>query len=400
MPFRECSAVEERISMLREWDTGAFTVSEVAARYAVARETFYFWKRRRDSGCERWFEEASRAPQVCPHATSAAAIAAILAMRERHVHFGPKKIRAKLAATQPDLIWPAASTIGAILKRHGLVVAKARRRCPLAQGEIKNGAAAPNEEWAIDFKGWFRTADGERCDPLTVSDTASRYLIATRITAPTHDGVKAVLERAFREVGLPDAIRSDNGSPFGSTGAGGLSRLSVWFLRLGIEPRYIPPSSPQDNGRHERMHRTLKAETTRPPAACWQQQQVRFNQFRRHYNDERPHEALGQTPPAAHWQPSRRQMPARPDEPWYDADHEVRRVRGDGAIKWRGEHVFIGEALAGEAVGIAELDNGCHVVRFIGCDLGVIDRTRRFHRFAPPRARLRVAAKSIRTDAE
>jgi transposase InsO family protein/transposase-like protein len=398
MPFRESCAVEERIAMLREWDTGAFTVSEIAARHGVSRETFYVWKRRRESSCTRWYEAASRAPQTCPHATSSDEIASIVAMRERFVHFGPKKIRARLACAHPGMIWPAASTIGAILKREGLIRPKPRRRRPVAQGEVASGADTPNGEWAIDFKGWFRTADGDRCDPLTVSDTASRYLIATRITAPTHDGVKAVLEQAFRDFGLPDAIRSDNGAPFGSTGAGGLSRLSVWFLRLGIEPRYIPPSSPQHNGRHERMHRTLKAETTQPPAQCWQQQQVRFNQFRRHYNEERPHEALGQTPPVTHWKPSRKTLPAELAEPWYDANHEVRRVRGDGAIKWRGEHVFIGEALAGEAIGIAELDNGSRIVRFLAHDLGVIDRDRRFHRFAPPRARLRCAVKPAETN--
>lgn len=158
----------------------------------------------------------------------------------------------------------------------------------------------------MDFKGWFRTLDGTRVDPLTVSDTASRYLVGIRIARPTHDGVEAALTRAFGDVGMPDAIRSDNGSPFGSTGAGGLSRLSVWLLKLGIEPRFIPPAAPQDNSRHERMHRTLKDETTKPPAGPWMQQQMRFNLFRRAYNEERPHEALGQTPPASHWSPPRR----------------------------------------------------------------------------------------------
>lgn len=203
--------------------------------------------------------------------------------------------------------------------------------------------------------------------------------------------MKTVLERVFERIGLPDAIRSDNGAPFGSTGAGGLSRLSVWFLKLGIEPRFIPPASPQDNGRHERMHRTLKAETARPPAHHPGQQQVRFNIFRASYNEERPHEALGQTPPASHWRPPRRHLPSRIDEPWYDPDHEMRRVRTDGSIKWRGEHVFIGEALAAEPVGLIEHERGGHLVRFASRDLGLIDPAGRFHRFAPPRARLRSA---------
>ena len=391
MAFRERSAVEERIAMFADWDTGAFAAGELARRYGVSRETFYVWKRRRESGEELWYEEFSRAPGSCPHATADEAWAAIVAMRLRSPRFGPKKIRAKLLSERPRVSWPAASTIGDILKREGLVVTKDRRRKPVAQGEIVSGAEAPNGEWAIDFKGWFRTRDGTRCDPLTITDTASRYLLLTRIVDPNWAGVRCAMERVFADFGLPDAIRSDNGAPFGSTGAGGLSALSVWWLRLGIEPRYIRPASPQDNGRHERMHRTLKAETTRPPAQSLREQQKRFDTFRDHYNEERPHQALDQTPPERHWTPSPRPYPKHLEEPWYDADHQVRRVRHAGQIKWRNDDVFIGEALIGECVGVAELENGRHIVRFCGRDLGVIDQDLRFHRFAPKRARLRSA---------
>jgi transposase InsO family protein len=391
MPFKETCAMEERIAMLREFDSGAFTVGELSRRYGVSRETFYVWKRRRDAGQERWFAELSRAPAHHPHATAGAQVARIVAMRERFPRFGAKKIRSKLIEARPTVEWPAASTIGDILKREGLIVAKERRRRPLPVGEIVAGSHEPNGEWSIDFKGWFRTRDGERCDPLTLEDTASRYLVETRIVDPTWAGVRMALERVFDAVGLPDAIRCDNGSPFGSTGAGGLSSLSVWWLRLGIEPRYIPPASPQDNGRHERMHRTLKEETARPAAATTAEQQARFDVFRRHYNEERPHEALDQTPPAKHWRPPARRLPQRLEEPWYDADHEVRRVRPPGTIKWRGEQVFIGEALVGELVGLTELERGGHIVRFCGRELGVVGRDLRFLRFAPPRARLRFA---------
>ncbi|MCB1527762.1 MAG: transposase [Hyphomicrobiaceae bacterium] len=393
MAFRESSPVEERIALFNAYESGAFTVVDLCERYDISRETFYVWKRRRDAGDARWFDEKSRTPGHCPHATPSETVAAILALRQRFPRFGPKKIRARLALDQPGLILPAASTIGDILKREGLIEKRPRRRRSIAQGEIVAGSDVPNGEWAIDFKGWFRTRDGERVDPLTVSDTASRYLVAARITPPTHDGVKAAMERVFNEVGLPDAIRSDNGAPFGSIGAGGLSRLSVWFLKLGIEPRYIPPASPQDNGRHERMHRTMKDETARPPARFRHEQQYRFNVFRRLYNEERPHEALDQVTPASLWTPSKRTMPRTLDEPWYDADHQVRRVRPDGTIKWRGEHVFIGEALVREPVGLAEQERGGYIVRFCGRDLGMIDFAGRFHRFAPPRARLRSAPK-------
>lgn len=399
MPFKESCRVEERIALLRAYESGAFTVAELAANYGVSRETVYQWKRRREAGDARWFEERSRAPGHCPHATPPDVIAAIVALRGRFPRFGPKKIKARLTMDRPDLAWPAASTIGDILKREGLIVPTLSRRRALDRGAVVAGSDVPNGEWAMDFKGWFRTVDGERIDPLTVSDTASRYLVEVRITPPTHDGVKGVLTWVFNWVGLPDAIRSDNGAPFGSTGAGGLSRLSVWLLKLGIEPRFIPPSSPQDNGRHERMHRTLKAETAKPPARYREEQQVRFNVFRQLYNEERPHEALGQETPASCWTPPRRAMPSRIEEPWYDPDHEVRRVRPDGTIKWRGEHVFIGEALARETIGLAEQENGGHIVRFCGRDLGVVDRVGRFHRFAPPRARLRSAPEPAKEDA-
>lgn len=396
MPFQETSVLAARISVLKDYDTGVFTVAELARRYGVSRETIYVWQRRRAAGDAKWFEGRSHAPHTCPHVTRPEYEAAIIATRERFPHFGPKKIRAWLAREQPGIDWPACSTMGDILKRAGLVEARRRERRPIAQGEIAPRDLAPNVEWAIDFKGHFRTRDGQRCDPLTVTDTASRYLIATRIVAPTTHGVTRAFEEIFNNYGLPASIRSDNGSPFGSTGAGGLSSLSVWFLKLGIEPIHIRPSSPQENGRHERMHRTLKAQTTVPAAATKDEQQARFDMFRHHYNRERPHEALDQTPPAAHWSPSLRALPMLLEEPWYDADYEVRRANHKGCIKWRGEHIFIGEALAGSTVGITKIEDGQHLVRFATRDLGVIDQTFGFHRFAPPRPQLHCAAQAER----
>jgi transposase InsO family protein len=383
--------MEERVGLFRDYDTGVFSVSDLCRRYGISRETFYVWKRRRDSGDDHWFEELSHAVEWCPHATSGQLIKRIVAVRVKFRYFGPKKIKKWLETNVTDVSWPAASTIGDILKRAGLVDERRQRRRPIALGEIVSPAVAANDEWAIDFKGWFRVFDGTRCDPLTITDGASRYLIEVRIVEPTTAGVRRAMERVFKEVGLPSAIRSDNGSPFGSVGAGGLSSLSVWWLKLGIEPRYIPPSSPQDNGRHERMHRTLKAETSKPAAKTVAEQQRRFDRFREHYNEERPHEALDQQPPAKLWQPPRRKLPKRLEDPWYDANHKVRRVRPNGVIKWGGELVFIGEALAGEPVGLAEHESGNHIVRFCTRSLGTIDRNLRFLRFAPPRARLRVA---------
>ena len=276
---------------------------------------------------------------------------------------------------QPGTAWPATSTIGDILKREGLVEPRQRRRKRIDCGNIIAGSNAANGEWSIDFKGWFRTMDTTRCDPLTIVDTWSRYLIELHIVEPTMKGVKCAMEGVFRDYGLPSAIRSDNGAPFGAAGAGGLSRLSVWWLKLGIEPRYIPPASPQHNGRHERMHRTLKAETTRPPARCAKEQQQRFNRFRDYYNHERPHEALDQKMPGSLWRPSSRLFAGAECNPWYDADWEMRRVRKNGQMKWRSQDIFIGEAFGGEPVGLLELEKGGHLVRFLSGILVSSDQT-------------------------
>src|SRR5262249_17220482 len=211
----------------------------------------------------------------------------------------------------------------------------------------------------------------------------SRFLIDIRIVPPTIEGALPVFTEAFLAYGLPLAIRCDNGAPFGSRGAGGLTRLSAWWLKLGIEPHFIRPASPQENGRHERMHRTLKAQTSHPPASNMAEQQARFDAFRWHYNEERPHEALDQRLPAEGYSSSPRPMPDRVEDPWDDADHQVRRVRRSGEINWNGELVFISAALIGELVGITELETGDHLVRFCDRDIGLIDRRGRFGRFAP-----------------
>jgi transposase InsO family protein len=390
MPFKEICRLEQRVRLMADYDTGAFTVTELCRRNEISRDVFYELKARRESGEEAWFVDRSHATHSCPHRTPEALVAEILAVRRRFPHFGPKKVRAWLMHQRPQAPWPAASTMGDILKREGLVKDKPQRRRPIAQPAALVSAQAPNDEWAIDFKGWVRTADGTRCDPLTLTDTFSRYLLEARLRPVSIEGVKPVLERMFRAYGLPRAIRCDNGTPFGSEGAGGLTRLSVWWLKLGIQPHFIPPASPQDNGRHERLHRTLAEQVIPTPAATPAALQRRLTEFRRHYNHERPHEALGQVPPAARWSPSPRAMPARLEDPIYGADCEVRRVRGNGYIKWTNDFVFIGDALTGQLVAIDEHDQGRHIVSFCELPLGAIDGRGRFLRFAPPRHRLRL----------
>mgnify|MGYP002779741975 CR=1 FL=1 len=392
MAFVEQSRLEQRVAMLADYDTGLFTVSALCAVYGVSRETFYVWRARRAQGAPDWFCDRSHAPASCPHRTPDALAQAALAVRRRFPHFGPKKIHAVLAREQPAIAWPAPSTIGEILARAGLVAPKARRPRRVEAGPAAGaGVRAAHEEWACDFKGWFRTRDGVRCDPLTLTDRASRFLLAARIVPPTAKGVRPVFEQAFAEHGLPGAMRCDNGPPFGGAGPAGLTRLSVWWLRLGIEPRFIRPGTPGDNACHERLHRTLKDQTACPPAGSAAEQQARFDAFCAHYNEERPHEALDQGLPVEHLTPSPRPYPKRLPEPWYDADHEVRRVRRAGDVKWRGGQVFLGEALAGELVGLAEVDGERWAVRFCGVTLGSLDPHGRFRRLGPQRHRLHPA---------
>jgi transposase InsO family protein len=396
MPFLETCRMEERIRMLSDYESGNWSVSELCRRYAVCRDTFYEWDKRRKSGDQDWFMDRSHAALRCPHRTEPAMVKEIIKLRRRFPHLGPRKLVAMLERRTPETTWPAASTIGDILKQAGLIKPVKRRRRALDQRRLPFAAVeAANDEWSTDFKGWFRTGDQERVDPLTMTDSHSRFLIEVEIVPATIEGARPVFERAFRAHGLPLSMRCDNGPPFGSSGAGGLTRLSAWWLRLGIEPHFIRPASPQENGRHERMHRTLKAQTSTPSAANAGEQQARFDAFRRHYNEERPHEALGQRPPAELYTASPRAMPDRVEDPWYDADHQVRRVRRTGEIRWKGSQVFVSEALVGELVGIAELETGDHVVRFCDLDVGLINRRDVFSRFAPPRPGLREPAEDV-----
>ena len=385
MPFKETSRMEERIRMFLEYESRNWNVSELCRRHSISRDTFYEWRKRKQGGDPEWFRDRSHAPLQCRQTTDAAIAEKVIAARRQFPHLGPRKLLALLDRQAPKIDWPAASTIGVILKRAGLVAPVKRRRRPLDQRRPCTPVTGPNDEWSVDFKGWFRTLDQCRIDPLTVADGHSRFLIELQIVAPTTEGVRPCFERAFREHGLPLAIRCDNGSPFGSRGAGGLTKLSAWWMKLGIVPHFIRPASPQENGRHERMHRTLKAQTSTPPARNAGEQQARFDAFREHYNKERPHEALGQRPPAEAYTQSQRAMPDHEQDPWYDADHQTRRVRSNGEIKWQGEFIFVSEALVDQLVGIAELETGDHVVRFCNLDIGLIDHRGLFTRFATPR---------------
>ena len=386
------SVAEEKLRFIAAYERGDLTMTALCASFGVSRQAGYELVARWHAEGAAAVQPRSRAPHRRAQAIAPAHAAAVLALRRERPFWGPKKLRAVLRRRQPEETWPAASSIGDLLRREGLSEARRRRRTALPVTRPFAPVNEPNDLWCIDFKGWFRTRDGQRCDPLTITDADSRMLLVCRIVAPTRAGVTPAMEAAFRAFGLPRAIRSDNGPPFASTGAGGLSRLSVWWVKLGIALERIAPGAPQQNGRHERMHGTLKAETTRPPAADPAEQQRRFDAFRHDFNAVRPHEALDQATPASRYAASPRPYPARLDEPWYDADHLVRRVRPTGEIKWGGEAIFVSEALAGEPVGIAETPAGDWIVRFADIDLGLIDRrTHKLRRFAAGRPSRRKA---------
>jgi len=371
--------MDQRVAFIADWLRNEWTMTELAARYEISRKTGYKWVDRYVADPEHGLAERSRAPKAHGRAVAEESRDAVLALRRAHPRWGPKKLRAILMERQPRAAWPAASTMGDLLRRAGVSQPRRRTRYVVPITQPLAAAQAPNDVWTADFKGWFRTADQTRCDPLTVADACSRFIFCCRIVAPSERGVRPWFERAFRDHGLPLAMRTDNGSPFATTGAGHLSHLAVWWLKLGIQLDRIDRGHPEQNGRHERFHLTLQQETTTPPAATPRQQQRRFDRMRREFNTVRPHEALGQTPPARHYVPSPRPYPGRLEDPWYDATHQVRRVKASGQIKWQGERIFVCEAVRGELVGLAETERGDWLVRFMQVELGRIDRqTRRF----------------------
>lgn len=384
--------MEQRIALIADWLRDESSMTELAARYGVSRKTAYKWVARFEADPAHGLAEQSRAPHAHGRAMGDPERRAILALRRAHPRWGPKKLRAVLATREPRVAWPAPSTMGDLLRREGLSQPRRRTRYPVPRTQPLAAAEAPNDVWAVDFKGWFRTGDGQRCDPLTVTDAFSRAVLCCRIVAPAERGVRPWLERTFRTYGLPRALRSDNGPPFATTGAARLSHLAVWWLKLGIALDRIDPGHPEQNGRHERFHGTLQREATQPPAPSARQQQRRFDRVCREYNTERPHEALGQRPPAQLYTASPRPYPAHLVEPWYDATHQVRRVKQTGQIRWHGDMIFVSEAVRGEPVGLAETERGDWIVRFMHVELGRIDRTTR--RFTPawPRRYLSVPA--------
>ncbi len=376
--------MEQREALITEWLRKERPIAELSRAYGISRKTVYKWLERFEQQGRAGLADRSRAPHHSPQAIAAAAAAEIVGLREKRPHWGARKILQRLEQDQPGAAWPAASSIGALLKREGLIQPRRVRRKTPPQSEPLAHAMAPNQVWCADFKGWFYCGDGTRCDPFTITDAWSRYLLRCRATEKT-DGphVRALMEAVFREYGLPEAIRTDNGSPFASRAPGGLSRLSMWWLQLGIRHERIPPGRPDQNGRHERMHRTLKQETASPPAANLRRQQQAFVDFEQVYNQERPHEALEGKTPAQLYVASARRYPARLPELPFPGGVHLRRISQQGSLKWRGERTFLSEVLARQLVGLLETEEEFFEVYYGPLLIGWFDG--RAHWFEPER---------------
>jgi len=390
MPWHRTDWMSERMKFIAAYLEDEAHFADLCRDFGVSRKTGYKWVRRYETDGPGALEERSRAALTHPNAVPAKVVQAILSIRRRHPRWGPRKLRVILKRQQPQLALPAASTIGDILKRQGLVRKRRRIRRSSPYGDRLRQYDAPNAVWCADFKGWF-FVDGERCQPLTISDGFSRYLLRCRaLRHSLHRCAQRVFESAFREYGLPRAIRTDNGPPFSTLAPGGLSRLAVWWIRLGIRPERIRPGRPDQNGRHERMHSTLKAETAKPPRSSFSAQQRAFDRFRAEYNDERPHEALGQQVPASRYRPSLRAYPRRLPEVEYPAHFETRFAYPNGVISFGTTQWYVSTCLAGERVGLEPCLDGRWRVHFGWVPIGVLDprgasdrRDRQFGRLIP-----------------
>lgn len=393
MTWGSSSVMDAKLRFIADCLEGSVPMSVLCERHGISRQTGYKWLGRYAAEGPAGLEERSRAPLCHGRAMLPEVAARLIEARHRKPYWGPKKLLAVLAEQEPQRDWPSPSAVSELFRREGLSAPRRKRRRVLAVERPFTHVVGPNDVWCIDFKGWFCTGDGRRCDPLTVSDAYSRYLLELAIVEPTGAAVGKRLERLFAEHGLPAAIRSDNGAPFASRGAGGLTRLSVRWVKLGIGLERIEPGKPQQNGRHERMHGTLKREACSPPQATPARQQRRFDGFRQEYNHERPHEALGQIPPARLYRNSPRPYPAKIEDPAYGEDEQVRRVRHNGTIKWKGSELFVSEALVGEIVGLKQREDGHWIARFADIPLLLVDRSSgQAVRYGPGRPPRTVAA--------
>ena len=374
MPWKESHIVDQRLQFLSSYQKEEMSFSDLCREFGVSRPTGYRWvDRYKEVGPEGLLDRSSK-PHSCSHATPEAHEQAILALRNRYPSRGPGKLKARLEKLEPGVDWPAASTFGNILSRAGLCSPKKKIKRTTPYSEPFSEVTAPNQLWCMDFKGYFITGDGTRCDPFTITDAHSRYLIRCQIVSRMDlSQVRAVCEAAMREYGMPARIRTDNGAPFAGTGLLGLSKLSLGWMKMGIVHERIQPGRPQQNGRHERMHRTLKEDTTKPPAMTIRLQQRKFDRFRQMFNHERPHEGLNNETPGSVYQPSAILLPRSFKDYVYPKGFVTRRVNNSGDISWHKGRVFISEVFRFEDLGLELVAEDFYKVFFRDLEIGEFD---------------------------
>lgn len=374
MPWKEVRPMDQKTLFIAGYLEGSRMFGELCRFYGISRKTGYKWIARYERDGLLGLEELSRKPHSCPHRTPYSIRKEIIELRQKRIKPGPKKIQSLLLKRHSESEIPSKTTIYNILNMEGLVEKRRlRRHVPPGVKPVKTGRD-PNDLWTADFKGQFLTGDRKWCFPLTVMDDVSRYLLGCQGLAGTAtQGVKEQFDKLFREYGLPLRIRTDNGVPFASLSTAGLSQLSIWWIRLGIIPERIEKGRPQQNGNHERMHRTLKNAAIKPAEETTARQQQAFNRFRIEYNEERPHESLKQETPASRYRPSPRRMPARLPELEYPGHYRVIHVSSHGVAYSFGRFIYVGHLLTGERVGLDEIDNGIWNVYFGPVCLGHFD---------------------------
>lgn len=372
MPWKETDRVKERLEFIKAVDLadGASFV-ELCQRHGISPKTGYKWVERYEQGGLAGLEDLPRYAKKHPLEVDSQRVSAISKLRKEHPRWGPRKLLHRLKKLQPETRWPAPSTVGEILKRQGLITPRRRRqlmRAPIAPSPVPN---EPNDVWAMDFKGHFALGKEGRCHPFTLTDEASRYLLACHgATTETEAIVRPVLEQCFEAYGMPWYIRSDNGNPFGTRTVGGMSRLVIWLVQLGVTPVRIEPGKPQQNGKHERFHRTMKLETT--VRDTFDEQQEVFDGFRAMYNSERPHDALGGLTPSDKYRAAARR-PGLLREPEYDSTYEIRQTDQHGHTSWRGIDVNCGKLLARKSIGVRAVADGVAELRYGPMVLGYFD---------------------------
>ena len=374
MPWKETCSMDEKVKFIGYYLEDEWSFAMLCREFGISRKTGYKYINRYHKFGIDGLNDLSRAPHNHPNAVPVEVEEAILSLRSAHPTWGPRKLQAWLKSHQPRINYPASSTMGEILKRHGLSVPRCRVRRTPPYTEPFMGCNSPNDVWCADFKGWFLTGDGCRCNPLTISDASSRFLIRCQIVDHSDFAhVKPIFEAAFLEHGLPLAIRTDNGVPFATTTLGGLSQLSIWWLKLGIIPERIEPGHPEQNGRHERMHRTLKQDTANPPKQTLRTQQMAFDRFREEYNFERPHEALNQQPPGKSYYDSPRPYPLIIPKIEYPDYMKIRKIHHQGDLRWRGRQIYFSKTLAREDVGLKQVDERFYDIYFDNIKLATLD---------------------------